>query len=75
LFGGGTDYPVWYREHGGGFMLFFVPPERRESLRMRSKKLLCVPFSFNHRGGQVLVYEPEAEYDRALAHERSEVYV
>jgi D-glycero-alpha-D-manno-heptose-7-phosphate kinase len=59
---------------GGGFMLFFVPPERREALRMRLKKLLCVPFAFNNRGGQVVVYEPEAEYDKSLANERTEVY-
>jgi D-glycero-alpha-D-manno-heptose-7-phosphate kinase len=59
---------------GGGFMLFFVPPERRDALRMRLKKLLCVPFSFNNRGSHVVVYEPEAEYNKSLASERSEVY-
>jgi D-glycero-alpha-D-manno-heptose-7-phosphate kinase len=59
---------------GGGFMLFFVPPEKRDALRARLKKLLCVPFSFNNRGSHVVVYEPEAEYDKSLANERSEVY-
>jgi D-glycero-alpha-D-manno-heptose-7-phosphate kinase len=59
---------------GGGFMLFFVPPERREALRMRLKKFLCVPFSLSNTGGQVVVYEPEAVYDKALTAERCEVY-
>jgi D-glycero-alpha-D-manno-heptose-7-phosphate kinase len=59
---------------GGGFMLFFVPPERREALRVRLKKLLCVPFSFNDRGSHVVMYEPEPEYHESLANERSEVY-
>jgi D-glycero-alpha-D-manno-heptose-7-phosphate kinase len=59
---------------GGGFMLFFVPPERRKELRMRLKNLLCVPFGFSNRGSHVVVYEPEAAYDKSLAAERSEVY-
>ena len=59
---------------GGGFMLFYVPPERREALRARLKKLLCVPFRFSNRGSHVVVYEPEEVYDEALIDERSEVY-
>src|SRR5271154_2896851 len=59
---------------GGGFMLFFVPPERRQALRIRLKKLLCVPFAFSNRGSHVVVYEPEEVYDKSLTHERFEVY-
>ena len=59
---------------GGGFMLFYVPPERRQALRARLQKLLCVPFSFSSKGSQVVVYEPEAVYDQALTAERSRVY-
>jgi D-glycero-alpha-D-manno-heptose-7-phosphate kinase len=59
---------------GGGFMLFFVPPECRQALRMRLKNLLCVPFAFSNRGSDVVVYEPEEAYDRSLAHERCEIY-
>jgi D-glycero-alpha-D-manno-heptose-7-phosphate kinase len=59
---------------GGGFMLFFVPPDKREALRMRLKKLLCVPFRFSNRGSYVVVYEPEQVYDEYLAQERSLVY-
>ncbi len=59
---------------GGGFMLFFVPPERRDALRMRLQKLLCVPFTFSDRGSHVVVFEPEAVYDKSLTYERSVVY-
>jgi D-glycero-alpha-D-manno-heptose-7-phosphate kinase len=59
---------------GGGFMLFFVPPGRREALRAALKGLLCVPFSFSNRGSEVVVYEAEKAYDKSLATDRSEIY-
>jgi len=59
---------------GGGFMAFFVPPERRAALRARLKNLLCVPFSFSTRGSHVVVYEPEDLYDQVLANERNVIY-
>jgi D-glycero-alpha-D-manno-heptose-7-phosphate kinase len=59
---------------GGGFMLFYVPPEHREALRTRLKKLLCVPFAFSHRGSHVVVYEPEEVYDKSLASQRGTIY-
>jgi D-glycero-alpha-D-manno-heptose-7-phosphate kinase len=58
----------------GGFMLFFVPPAKKEALRMRLKNLLCVPFAFSDRGSDVVVYEPEVAYDKSLASDRSEIY-
>jgi len=59
---------------GGGFMLFFVAPEKREALRARLKNLLCIPFSFSNRGSHVVVYEPEEVYDQVLTAERSLIY-
>jgi D-glycero-alpha-D-manno-heptose-7-phosphate kinase len=59
---------------GGGFMLFYVSPEKRRCLRERLKKLLCVPFGFSSRGSHVVVYEPEEIYDKSLTDERSVVY-
>ena len=59
---------------GGGFMLFYVSPERRAALRERLKHLLCVPFAFSSRGSHVVVYEPDEVYDTSLAQERSLVY-
>jgi len=58
----------------GGFMLFYVPPEKKASLREKLRKLLCVPFEFSNRGSHVVVYEPEAEYDQSLSRERSDIY-
>jgi D-glycero-alpha-D-manno-heptose-7-phosphate kinase len=59
---------------GGGFILFFVPPEQRLRLRSRLKDLLCIPFRFSTKGSEVIVYEPEEGYDPLLANERSYVY-
>jgi D-glycero-alpha-D-manno-heptose-7-phosphate kinase len=59
---------------GGGFMLFYVSPERRKELRARLKHLLCVPFSFSSKGSHVVVYEPEEIYDPTVVEERSAVY-
>lgn len=58
----------------GGFMLFYIPPERKKELRERLKKLLCVPIRFSNRGSHIVVFEPETSYDRSLAFERQEIY-
>ena len=43
---------------GGGFMVFYVDPERREQL----KKALChyihIPFKFDFSGSEIIVYQP-----------------
>ena len=59
---------------GGGFMLFYVSPEKRQALRERLKNLLCVPFGFSYKGSHVVVYEPEQVYDKTTIDERSVVY-
>ena len=59
---------------GGGFMLFYVTPDRRRALRERLQRLLCVPFAFSNRGSHVVLHEPDEKYDESLAAERSLVY-
>lgn len=59
---------------GGGFMLFYVRPERREALRQRLKNLLCIPFGFSDQPSKVVVYEPEQMFDATLMEERATVY-
>jgi D-glycero-alpha-D-manno-heptose-7-phosphate kinase len=59
---------------GGGFMLFFISPERQQALKARLKKLLCVPFSFSTRGSQIVVYEQEEAYSESLSADRDAVY-
>jgi D-glycero-alpha-D-manno-heptose-7-phosphate kinase len=44
----------------GGFILFFVPPERQASVRDRLKGLLHVPFAFESGGSTVIFYRRAA---------------
>lgn len=39
---------------GGGFMLLFLPPEKRESVKEELKHLLEVPFHFEKGGSQII---------------------
>ena len=44
---------------GGGFLVFYVQPEKRESVLKAMKDLLYVPFEFENGGTQILYYAPE----------------
>lgn len=43
---------------GGGFILFFVPPERQNKVMERLKNLITVPFHFENLGSQIIHYVP-----------------
>lgn len=45
---------------GGGFLLFYVQPERRMSVMEAMKDLVYVPFCFEDGGTQVIHYTPES---------------
>lgn len=47
---------------GGGFLVFFVEPDARESVRAAFSDLLHIPFKFESDGAQVIYYDPE-DYD------------
>lgn len=47
---------------GGGFLVFYVQPERQESVKAAMSKLMEIPFSFEEGGTQVVHYTPES-YD------------
>jgi D-glycero-alpha-D-manno-heptose-7-phosphate kinase len=47
---------------GGGFLLLFVEPDRRETVREALQELTHVPFRFERSGSQIIVYEPSSEY-------------
>jgi D-glycero-alpha-D-manno-heptose-7-phosphate kinase len=49
---------------GGGFLLLFVPPDRRERVRAALGHLIHVPFRFEFSGSQVLFADTEQEYPR-----------
>jgi D-glycero-alpha-D-manno-heptose-7-phosphate kinase len=48
---------------GGGFMLLFVPPEKRKEVRERLKHLIYVPFAFERSGSQVIFFDPEEDFE------------
>ena len=52
---------------GGGFLLFYVQPEKREPLKQAMKDLLHVPFSFEDGGTRVIHYTPEIYTPRVLS--------
>lgn len=44
---------------GGGFLVFYVPDDKKESVKHAMKDLLYVPFNFEDGGTRVLHYTPE----------------
>jgi D-glycero-alpha-D-manno-heptose-7-phosphate kinase len=50
---------------GGGFIVIFVPPERRGRVREKLRGLVCVPFRFEGSGSQIIFYDPEEDFSVA----------
>ena len=44
---------------GGGFMVFYVQPEKKENLRREMSKLMYIPFEFETEGTRVIYYAQE----------------
>lgn len=44
---------------GGGFMLLFVPPERKQNVREALRGFLEVPFHFENSGSQIIHYNSQ----------------
>lgn len=44
---------------GGGFLLFYVEPEKQQELKELMKDLLYIPFKFENSGTRVIHYSPE----------------
>ena len=47
---------------GGGFLVFYVQPEKKSALAKAMKDLMFIPFKFEDGGTRVIHYSPE-EYD------------
>ena len=47
---------------GGGFLVFYVQPEKQDDVRAAMKDLMYIPFKFEDGGTQVIYYGPE-EYE------------
>lgn len=43
---------------GGGFVLFYVEPEKQDGVRKALKKLIEVEFKFEFKGSQIILYNP-----------------
>ena len=44
---------------GGGFLVFYVQPEKQEAVREAMKDLLHIPFEFENSGTRIIYYSPE----------------
>ena len=53
---------------GGGFLLFYVQPEKKSSVKNALKNLMEVPFNFENQGTRVIYYAPEV-YDHTNSQE------
>jgi D-glycero-alpha-D-manno-heptose-7-phosphate kinase len=47
---------------GGGFLLLFVPPNRKAAVRQILDKLIHVPFRFEFSGSQIIFNDPDQNY-------------
>lgn len=45
---------------GGGFLVFYVQPEKQDSLRRAMRDLMYIPFKFEDGGTRVIHYTPES---------------
>ena len=45
---------------GGGFLVFYVEPEKQEIVKEAMKELMYIPFSFEDGGTRVIHYTPES---------------
>ena len=44
---------------GGGFLIFYVQPEKQQAVKEAMKSLMYIPFLFEDGGTQVIHYTPE----------------
>lgn len=44
---------------GGGFLVFYVQPEKQKNVREAMKNLMYIPFKFENGGTRVIHYSPE----------------
>ncbi len=44
---------------GGGFLIFYVEPDKKEAVKREMSDLLHIPFAFENSGSQIIHYTPE----------------
>lgn len=45
---------------GGGFLVFYVQPEKQDAVRWAMRDLMHIPFRFENNGTRVIYYTPES---------------
>ena len=45
---------------GGGFLIFYVQPEKQEAVKAAMRNILHIPFQFENGGTRVIHYTPES---------------
>ena len=50
---------------GGGFLVFYVQPEKQEAVHWAMKDLMYIPFQFENGGTRIIHYTPETYEPRA----------
>ncbi len=45
---------------GGGFLIFYVQPEKQDNVKQVMKDLMYIPFEFENEGTRIIHYSPEA---------------
>ena len=45
---------------GGGFILFLVPPEKQEQIKVNLSSILHIPFKFDFSGSQIVYHSKNA---------------
>ena len=59
---------------GGGFLLFFVPPEKQTAVKDALNGLIHVPFRFDNAGSRMIHHQPVEDFREAeKARERQEI--
>lgn len=51
---------------GGGFLVFYVQPEKRDFVRREMRDLMYIPFEFENGGTRVIHYTPETYEPRRI---------
>lgn len=59
---------------GGGFILFYVPPEHQNDVRRALCRLIHVPFKFDDQGCQTVFYAPK-EYPASVYANRDYIHL
>lgn len=51
---------------GGGFLVFYVEPEKQQQVKQAMENLMYIPFKFEDGGTQVIYYNPESYEPQSL---------